>query len=175
MWLCPFRLFVSFCLIVSFRFVCQKKNTVTSRDIVRRSWQNSTPILGAAAFCTTKIGNFRASLTFTSLTTWSTHSSERWSLKWTSSKRQIMVVFEMDQLVLIIRLRQKCTKLSKSCAIVLSTWKCEPTVQVGVCRTGKIFPHCKGNSQVRERLLDNLFQHLPLSDHQFPQWKRKRF
>ena len=28
-------------------------------------WQNSTPVLGAAAFCTTKIDDFRASLTST--------------------------------------------------------------------------------------------------------------
>jgi hypothetical protein len=32
-------------------------------------WQNSTPVFGAAAFCTTKIEDFRASLTLTFLTT----------------------------------------------------------------------------------------------------------
>jgi len=33
-------------------------------------WQNSTPFFGAAAFCTTKIGDFRTSSTLSSLTTW---------------------------------------------------------------------------------------------------------
>ena len=72
----------------------------TSYDVVRlllmvllEPWQNSTPFLDAAAFCTTKIDDFRASLT-----TWSTHSSKRRSLRWTSFKRQIMEVFEVDQL-----------------------------------------------------------------------------
>ena len=60
----------------------------TSCDVARlllmapiEPWQNSTPIFGAAAFCTTKIGNFRASSTLRSLTTWSTYSSKRRPLR----------------------------------------------------------------------------------------------
>ena len=55
----------------------------TSCDVARlllivplEPWQNSTPIFGAAAFCTTKIGDFRASSTSTSLMTWSTIKEE---------------------------------------------------------------------------------------------------
>merc|ERR1712212_479896 len=33
-------------------------------------WQNSTPFFGAAAFCTTKNGDFRTSSTLSSLMTW---------------------------------------------------------------------------------------------------------
>ena len=44
-------------------------------------WRNSTPFFGAAAFCTTKIGDFRASSTLSSLTTWSTYSSKRRPLR----------------------------------------------------------------------------------------------
>merc|ERR1739844_783508 len=33
-------------------------------------WRNSTLFFGAAAFCTTKIDDFRTSLTLSSLTTW---------------------------------------------------------------------------------------------------------
>ena len=33
-------------------------------------WRNSTPFFGAAAFCTTKIGDFRTSSALSSLTTW---------------------------------------------------------------------------------------------------------
>ena len=33
-------------------------------------WRNSAPDFGAAAFCTTKIGDFRTSSTLSSLTTW---------------------------------------------------------------------------------------------------------
>ena len=58
-------------------------------------WQSFTPFFGAAAFCATKIDNFR-----TYLTTWSTHSSKRRSLRWTSFKRQIMEVIEVDQQLL---------------------------------------------------------------------------
>ena len=35
-------------------------------------WRNPTPVFGAAAFCTTKIDNFRASSKLSSLMTWST-------------------------------------------------------------------------------------------------------
>ena len=49
----------------------------TSYDIARlllmvpmEPWRNSTPFFGAAAFCTTKIDDFRASSTLSSLTTW---------------------------------------------------------------------------------------------------------
>ena len=59
-------------------------------------WQNSTPFFGAAAICTTKIDDFRASLLLTSLMSWSNHSSKRRSLRWTSSKGQIMEVVEVD-------------------------------------------------------------------------------
>ena len=44
-------------------------------------WRNSTAVFGAAAFCTTKIDDFRASLTLSSLTTWLTYSSKRRPLK----------------------------------------------------------------------------------------------
>ena len=74
----------------------------TSYDVARlllmvplEPWQNSTPFFGAAALCATKIDNFR-----TYLTTWSTHSSKRRSLRWTSFKRQIMEVIEVDQQLL---------------------------------------------------------------------------
>ena len=50
-------------------------------------WQNFTPFFGAAAFCTTKIDDFRASLTTTTLTTLSTYPSKTRSLRWTSSQR----------------------------------------------------------------------------------------
>ena len=49
----------------------------TSSDIARlllmvslEPWRNSTPFFGAAAFCTTKIGDFRTSSTLSSLTKW---------------------------------------------------------------------------------------------------------
>ena len=38
--------------------------------VIIEPWQNSTPDFGAAAFCTTKIDDFRASLTLSSLMTW---------------------------------------------------------------------------------------------------------
>ena len=48
----------------------------TSHDVARlllmvplEPWQNSTPFFGAAAFCTTKIGDFRTSSTLSSLMT----------------------------------------------------------------------------------------------------------
>ena len=54
----------------------------TSHDVARlllmvpiEPWQNSTPVFGAAAFCTTKIDDFRASLT-----------SPLRSLRWPRSK-----------------------------------------------------------------------------------------
>ena len=53
---------------------------------------------GAAAFRTTKIDDFRASLTLTSLTTSSTNSSKRRLLRWTSMNRQMMEAIEVDQL-----------------------------------------------------------------------------
>ena len=59
-------------------------------------WQNSITFFGVAVIFATKIANFREPLTLTSLTTWSTHSSKRRSLRWTSSKRQIMEVIEVD-------------------------------------------------------------------------------
>ena len=49
------------------------------------------------AFCTTNIEDFRTPLTSTS-TISSTYSSQKRSLRWTSSKRKIMEVIEVDQL-----------------------------------------------------------------------------
>jgi len=51
-------------------------------------WRNSTPLFGAEAFCTTKIDDFRTSLTLTSSTTLSTYWIKKSSLRWTSSKRK---------------------------------------------------------------------------------------
>ena len=62
------------------------------------SWRNSTPDFGAVAFCTTNIEDFRTSLTSSSSTISSTYSSQKRSLRWTSSKRKIMEVIEVDQL-----------------------------------------------------------------------------
>ena len=56
MWLCVFVCFVT--------FVCQIKIPLVP-------WRNSTPFFGVAAICTTKIDEFRASLT-----TLSSHSSK---------------------------------------------------------------------------------------------------
>ena len=61
-------------------------------------WQNSTPVFGAVAFCTTNIKDFRTPLTSTSSTILSTYSSQRRSLRWNSSKRKIREVIEVDQL-----------------------------------------------------------------------------
>ena len=73
---------VSVCLCVPPKFLSQIQIDVarrreTSYDVARlllmvplEPWQNSTPVFGAAAFCTTKIDNFRASSTLSSLTTW---------------------------------------------------------------------------------------------------------
>ena len=59
-------------------------------------WQNSITFFGVAVIFATKIANFRAPLTLTSLTTWSTHSSKRMSLRWTSLKRLIMELILVD-------------------------------------------------------------------------------
>ena len=94
---------------------CVVNFLITSRDVARRRqtlydvvrllmmvpielWRNSTPVFGAAAFCTTKIEDFRASLALTSLTTSSMYSLKRRSLKWTSLRRKIMEVIDEDQL-----------------------------------------------------------------------------
>ena len=61
-------------------------------------WRNSTPIFGALAFCTTNIEDFRTHLTSMSSTISSTYSSQKRSLRWTSSKRKIMEVIAVDQL-----------------------------------------------------------------------------
>ena len=61
-------------------------------------WQNSTPFFGTATFCRTKIDDFRASLMSTSLTTLLTYSSKKRSLRWNSSKKQIIEAIEVDQL-----------------------------------------------------------------------------
>ena len=91
--------------------VCRKKisnvarRRQTSHDVARlllmvpiEPWQNSTPIFGAAAFCTIKIEDFRASLTSTFSTTSSAYWWKRRSLRCTSSKRQLMEVAKVDQL-----------------------------------------------------------------------------
>ena len=61
-------------------------------------WRNSTPVFGEVAFCTTNIEDFRTLLTLTSSTISSTYSSQKRSLRWTSSKRKILEVIEEDQL-----------------------------------------------------------------------------
>ena len=80
----------------------------TSRDLARRSQTTSDgtirtlakfyPIFWCGSLLYNKNDDFRASLMWTSLTTWSTHSSKRRSLGWPSLKRQIMEVIEVDQL-----------------------------------------------------------------------------
>ena len=94
---------------------CVVNFLITSSDVARRRqtsydvailllmvrielWRDSTPVFGAAAFCTTKIEDFRASLALTSLTTSSMYSLKRRSLKWTSLRRKIMEVIDEDQL-----------------------------------------------------------------------------
>ena len=61
-------------------------------------WRNSLPIFGAVAFCTTNIEDVRTPLTSTSSTISSTYLSQKRSLRWTSSKRKIMEVIEVDPL-----------------------------------------------------------------------------
>ena len=61
-------------------------------------WRNSTPVFGAAAFSTTKIDDFRVSLTLTFLTISSPYSLKRRSSRWTSLGRKITEVTDMDQL-----------------------------------------------------------------------------
>ena len=61
-------------------------------------WRNSAPDFGAVAFCMTNIEDFRTPLTSTSLTILSTYSSQKRSLRWTSSKREIIEVIEVNQL-----------------------------------------------------------------------------
>ena len=61
-------------------------------------WQNSAPVFGAVALCMTNIEDFRTPSTSTSSTISSTYSSQKRSLRWTSSKRNVMEVIEVDQL-----------------------------------------------------------------------------
>ena len=61
-------------------------------------WRNSTPVFRAVAFCTTNIKDFKTPLTSTSSTILSTYSSQRRSVRWTSSKRKIREVIEVDQI-----------------------------------------------------------------------------
>ena len=84
---------------------CVARRRTASYDVARLllmapidPWQNSTPDFGAVAFCTTNIEDFRTPLTSTSSTISSTYSSQKRSLRWTSSKRKIMEVIEVDQL-----------------------------------------------------------------------------
>ena len=73
---------------LSFRIQLSRRRCQASYDVARLllmapidPWRNSAPDFGAAAFCTTKIDDFKASLTSTSTTT----SSLR-SLRWPRSK-----------------------------------------------------------------------------------------
>ena len=61
-------------------------------------WRNFTPVFGAVAFCTTNIEDFRTPLTSNSLTISSTYSPHKRSLRFTSSKRKIIEVIEVDHL-----------------------------------------------------------------------------
>ena len=61
-------------------------------------WRNSTPVFGAVAFCMTNIEDFRTPLMSTSSTILLSYSSQKRSWRWTSSKRKIMEVNEVDQL-----------------------------------------------------------------------------
>ena len=70
-----------------------RKPRATSNDIAIlllmvpiEPWRNSTPFFGAAAFCTTKNGNFRTSSSLSSLTTW---------LRRPLRKDQLVGTFEM--------------------------------------------------------------------------------
>ena len=83
-------------------FVCPKNWGLrqTSYDVARlllmapiEPWQNSTPIFGAVVFCTINIEDFRTPLMSTSSTI-----LQKMSLRWTSSKRKMMEVIEVDQL-----------------------------------------------------------------------------
>ena len=67
-------LYVRLCVEKKISNVARRRQT--SHDVARlllmvpiEPWQNSTPIFGAAAFCTIKIEDFRASLTSTFSTT----------------------------------------------------------------------------------------------------------
>ena len=78
------------------RLRCERRRTA-SYDVARLllmvpidPWRNSTPDFGAVAFCMTNIDDFRTPLTSTCLTIPSTYSSQKGSLRWTSSKRTIM-------------------------------------------------------------------------------------
>ena len=75
----------------------------TSYDVARlllmvplEPWQNSTPVFGAAAFCTTKIDDFRASSTLSSLTTWLRRPLRKDQLGGT--KRRYFPTFKMHNL-----------------------------------------------------------------------------
>ena len=89
---------------------CVVNFLITSSDVARRRqtsydvarlllmvsievWRNSTPVFGAVVFCRTNIEDFRTLFTSTSLTI-----SQKRLLRWTSSKRKIMEVIEVDQL-----------------------------------------------------------------------------
>ena len=64
----------------------------TSYDVARllvmvplEPWRNSTPFFGAAAFCTTKIGDFRTSSTLSSLMTWLRRPLRKYQLRGTAT------------------------------------------------------------------------------------------
>ena len=84
---------------------CVARRRSASYDVARlllmapiNPWQNFTADFGAVAFCTMNIEDFRSSLTSISSTTSSTYSSQKRSLRWTSSKRKTMEFIEIDQL-----------------------------------------------------------------------------
>ena len=84
---------------------CVARRRTASYDVARLllmvpidPWRNSTPDFGAVAFCTTNIDDFRTPLTSTSLTILLTYSSQKRSLRWTSSKRKIMELIQVEQL-----------------------------------------------------------------------------
>ena len=87
--------------VCAFLFFCDAaRRRQTSYDVARLllmapidPWRNSTPVFGAVAFCTTNIEDFRTLLTSTSSTI-----LQKRSLRWTSSKRKIMQVIEVDNL-----------------------------------------------------------------------------
>ena len=70
----------------------------TAIDCINRSLAKFYPIFGGLALCTANIEIFRTHLTSTSSTISSTYSSQKRSLRWSSSKRKIMEVIEVNQL-----------------------------------------------------------------------------
>ena len=97
---CWFCVCISFCVCVWDDFLASDWSKVSdvarrrkaSYDIARlllmvpiEPWQNSTPFFGAAAFCTTKIGDFRTSSTLSSLMTWLRRPLRKYQLRGTAT------------------------------------------------------------------------------------------